>query len=66
MIDQVVWSAHKSTRADFFVNNRFYMHSGCVLMSANVGGGAGGGDGGKKAGPGKKGGGKKAKSKRKG
>ena len=41
MIDQVIWSAHKSTKASFFVNNRFYQQGACVLMSANVGSGTG-------------------------
>lgn len=46
MIDQVVLKAHKRTKADFFVNNRFYQQGTCVLMSANVGQ-AGSGESGK-------------------
>lgn len=42
MIDQVVLKAHKSTKADFFTNNRFYQQGTCVMMSANVGKGGGG------------------------
>lgn len=37
MIDQVVWRAHKSTNADFFVNTRFYQQGTCMSMTANVG-----------------------------
>jgi len=37
LIDQVIWKAHKATKADFFVNNRFYQQGSCVYMSANVG-----------------------------
>ena len=41
MIDQVVYRAHKKTKADFFVNNQFYQQDGfggsCVSMKANVG-----------------------------
>src|SRR5687768_5425797 len=36
LIDQVVWKAHKSTNASFFLNNRFYQQADCVYMSAVV------------------------------
>jgi hypothetical protein len=44
MIDQVLYRAHKNTKADFFVNNRFYQQGTCVYMSATVGSSGGAGD----------------------
>lgn len=34
MIDQAIWKAHKQTKADFFLDNRFYQTGNCVQMQA--------------------------------
>lgn len=36
MIDQVVWRAHQKSKADFFLNNRFYQQGDCMWMNAVV------------------------------
>lgn len=36
MIDQVVWRAHKNTKADFFTDSRFYQQGDCMWMNANA------------------------------
>lgn len=44
MIDQTILKAHKETKADFFVNNRFYAKGSCIIMQANAANeGSGGG-----------------------
>lgn len=36
MIDQVIWRAHQKTKADFFMNSRFYQQGECMWMNAVV------------------------------
>lgn len=36
MIDQVIWRAHQKTKADFFMNSRFYQQGDCMWMNAVV------------------------------
>lgn len=67
LIDQVIYKAHKETKADFFVNNRFYQQHDCAYMSANIAvageGGAPAGDEGAAPAPAPKGAKKKKKTK---
>jgi hypothetical protein len=49
MIDQAILKAHKQTKADFFLDNRFYQTGNCVQMQAVAA--KGGGSSGSKAEP---------------